>query len=81
MYQVLDRGKPASEEGYPFLRGLGWVNYKFTSWVQAVAYARKWLGSMDCIPQGLENAPQDEYKIDYGYGNYLTIENCNKGLN
>ena len=42
MFEVLDNGKPASEEGYPSLKGLGWKTNKFETLEQAIVYADKW---------------------------------------
>ena len=74
MYLISDNNRPASEVGFPQLKGKGWVSHEFQTWWGAVKYARKWLDVLDVLPLGLEDDEWGYYEVDYsGYGDMLTI--------
>lgn len=43
-YNVYDNGKPANSTSFKSLAGNGWDNSSFDTFVEAQAYANKWLG-------------------------------------
>lgn len=70
-YGVYDNGKPASEKGFPNLKGKGcWTNHTFLTFEGAQEYARAWLGQFAPSPEFLKiNQPYD-YS---GYGDVIEI--------
>ena len=69
-YALFDNDKPASEEGFPELRGCGWETHIFDTLHEAQMYANNWLGypgHVYVLRVGL--------KYDYsGYGDMLLLK-------
>lgn len=70
MYGVFENGKPASEEGYPNLKGMGWDTHLFPTFVEACAYARMWLGEYNGVVGDFY--PDTVYGYS-GYGDNIEI--------
>lgn len=70
MFQVCDNGKPADDTtACPQLRGYGWTNSVFETFLEAAVYANKWLGEFGPLQLKLGVA------VDYsGYGDTILIK-------
>jgi hypothetical protein len=69
MFAVLDNNKPASEEGFPKLKGHGWVTHKFVTLLGAQEYANHWLGQW---APGRRLELNEVYDYN-GYGDLIVI--------
>lgn len=77
-YRVLDNGKPANRHLFPNVRfyGSDWDTSDFSTWEEALKYARQWCtpygGSFDGEEGFILTPEEPEY--DYsGYGDTVSI--------
>lgn len=75
MWAVFDNNKPASNVSFPHA-GKEYNNHKFTTFIEAVDYARRWLGFWDKIPADIK---EGELKLNIsGFGDMLEIRDLDK---
>lgn len=71
MFYVISNGKPASKQGYPYLKGEGWEDHEFRDLEEALNYAMNWLGPY--APSGTASLQLNKPYEYNGYGDYVMI--------
>jgi hypothetical protein len=67
-FVVYDNNKPARFPAHKVDQS--WDNCEFDTLLEAVIYARQWLGQWDCLPSVWDGSP-----VDYsGYGDRIEIQ-------
>lgn len=67
---VYDNSKPASGEGFPYLKRVEWACHSYKSFPEALTYTKEWLGHLSIVlPDDWQGQP-----LDYsGYGDMIEI--------
>lgn len=64
MFTVYQDDKTADRRGYPYLSQPCWDNSSFLTMLEAVSYAKDWMGEMDIIPNDWDGAPIKFYESE-----------------